>query len=240
MIRYWAITFVILIYLASCYDPDKFEEFEPNTLLRPISIIDTAIADGRDPVSLVIQASNDIDRNKYKAKLTTNRGIFLQNGMDTASFKMNQDHQFTAKIVSTSVGKIMITMEIDKINISDETSSYFKRSYPQGILIYVDSFAIQPNFENEILISAQLSKKNGGLPSQGHEVTFTVSDSIGREVGFFLNNNKTAKTDAKGLARIRYAMDNSPYRGRLSIQGQTIGENDTIHQSETIIYLTKE
>ena len=87
-------------------------------------------------------------------------------------------------------------------------------AYGDKLTISIDSFSVKNDDKTGIVLTAKLSSSAGGKPSSGTVFTFTATDGSGLNIGIFLNNVNTAKTDASGQTQLQWTPINTNYSRR--------------------------
>ncbi|MCB2380059.1 hypothetical protein LGH70_20865 [Hymenobacter sp. BT635] len=225
VVRY-SLVVVLSLLSTGCYQPDKYDNPSPDLVqLEHTGTPLTGLADGTTPTEIRARISSDAARSKRTVVFRTTLGSFVGGKGDSLRTEAAADFVATAKLISPSEGSATVSAKTYGVEANPKVQVTFARVYPTRITVSVDSFAVSNSITNELLLTATLSSTDG-RPSAGTLVTFDAtypSNPAGPQAtaGSFVNNIRQARTDANGVARIRYSPGGIDYQGYLTITATT-------------------
>jgi len=207
-----------------CFNPDDYDT--PPFLGDKISFISADVkgvpADGVNMGEVKVRISDKASPGRRTVIFKTSSGFFVGGKGDSIAVPAMEDFTASAQLANVNATTAEVTAKILTVEAPESRKVEFIRAYPKTIGVTVDSFSVAKNYNylSEITITANLRTDNGGKPSIGHEVSFTVTQPDGA-VGDFLNNKSTATTDADGKARIRFTPGTTARVGSATITAGT-------------------
>ena len=240
LIKSSVIFFCIGSLCTSCFNPDDYVTPKDDIIKLVKGEESEKLANGVDAALITAQISDKAAPGRRKVIFKTSLGFFLGGKGDSIVVEADESFKASAKVVSLKAGTANVTAKIMEIKAKDVINITFSKAFPDSISVSVDSFSVANSFKSEILITASLSAPNGGKPSAGHEVMFSVNDSVGNNIGTFLNNINTSKTDTDGKAKIRYSAGEVDQEGYLTVIATTEDEDKNEITATTRIYLSNQ
>jgi hypothetical protein len=232
---------IICVFVsASCYDPDAYENVDASKLVWLIGNDTSVIADGKNVAIIKAQLSTTAVAGKRTIVFKTDFGKFSGSNSDTLAV-VTEPPSFAAyaNLVSSSAGKATVTASAQGVTAEQKRMITFTKAYPDTIIVAVPTFSVQLGFDTSVVITASLMRANGGVPSTGHPVTFTVIDpSTGASVGYFLNGQNSSATDQFGRVSVTFSAGPDTPTGFVKIIAETQG-NGKIISGETRLYISE-
>jgi hypothetical protein len=204
--------------MASCFNPDKYDDPDPDDIVHVVSGNATGVANGKTVVVVKGTVSKNASKQKRYIVFKTTLGSFVGGKGDSLVKEAYPNFEAKAELISVEDGEAVVFAESQGIRSKDSVVVHFDKVLPSSITVTVDSFAVSSQYNRDVIITATMEGVGGGKPSVGAVVRFEVQDSSGNDVGFFLNGNNKASSDANGVAKIRYSPGGVPYRGYLFIK----------------------
>ncbi|MFD2936145.1 hypothetical protein [Spirosoma flavum] len=211
-----------------CFNPDDYDT--PPSSTDKISFISAdvydKVADGVDAAEVKVRISDKASPGRRTVIFKTSSGFFVGGKGDSIAVPAMEDFTAAAQLKSLIATTAEVTAKILTVEAPDSRKVTFKRAYPSEIVVTVDSFAVTSPYVNKTTLTASLRTENGGKPSIGHPVEFSVrqpesTSPSSTTIGDFLNNNSTAKTDANGQAIIRYTPGANAQKGYATVVAST-------------------
>lgn len=235
--------FIIFIFcsatIASCYDPENYDNITEGNIIKFTTRDTTVIADGKTSANVKVQISDRADQGRRRVKFKTDFGKFRETNADTVTITADSAFFAAAHLVSADTGFATISATIHGIQATTNRKVVFSRALPDTIIVQVPAFELVLGFDHNIIVTASLSRDDGSVPSSGLPVAFRAIDGAGHDVGHFLNNQSTSKTDSKGNAIITFSAGDDTAIGFIGITA-TAKSNDGTTTGETILHITED
>lgn len=231
-----SILLFLSIFISSCYNEDDYKLSKLNTnFVDLVFEYDTILADGVSRIKIEfrvpINAKNDIPVVKF----TTTNGIF-ENGEKKIeiqpAFIVEKDNDIkVATTFLTASQKIEDAVIDAKIgDISKQKTLRFTRAYPEKIETIIPSLSIVYGFQT-FPIATKISRKTGN-PSCATQADIVAIDSLGTEIGYFLNKNNTIDCSGSMVNNFSLGNDTCNYCSKVYFISRTtfadgLENNDT-------------
>jgi len=223
----------------SCFDPDDYEDIDTDEIFWFTSENNLqAAADGASPQTVSMQIDSEVTPANRKVVFKTSRGSFVHGSGDSIVVSADNERNVSAQLVSTRPGNATVTAKIGDLNAVGNRQIEFIQALPDFIQVTVDSLAMSNSPQSETVITASLGTNSGGVPSLRHRVDMNVVDSLGNDIGDFLNGIGYGFTNSAGQVKLRFAAVNENYEGLLTIIAAT-DSNSGRKESKSQIYLVK-
>jgi hypothetical protein len=233
---------LLLVILSTSCDTflnlKDYENFSANKVLKvdqtPITNIP---ADGVSEAVIKAELSREAALNKRTVVFLTSKGFFQGGKGDSLAKEI--DSNFVASASLSSVHEVTATVNFKVQNrlSTFEKKISFVKAFPTTIIVKVDSFAVPSNYKGETLITAYLKTANGGVPTSGHPVNFSVSAPGIDPFGDFLNQISVITTNSEGKASVRYNPGKTVYEGYVTISASTLKADGTREINSTKIFI---
>jgi len=195
----------VLLFLG-CFNPEDYDT--PLASADKISFISENItnvpADGINTGLVKVRISDKASPGRRTVVFKTSSGFFIGGKGDSIAVTAAESFSASAQLANLNATTAIVTAKIINVTTLGNLTITFVRVYPATISVAVDSFSVAKDYKGETIITATLRIENGGKPSIGHPVQFTVTRPSNPAVGDFLNDKSIAITDADGKAKIRY------------------------------------
>lgn len=200
---------ICVLLLLGCFNPEDYDT--PSASADKISFISENIinvpADGVNTGLVKVRISDKASPGRRTVVFKTSSGFFIGGKGDSIAVTATENFTAFAQLANLNATTAIVTAKIMNVTTSNSLTVTFDKVYPASISVAVDSFSVAKNYKGETILTATLRTENGGKPSIGHQVQFTVTRPGNPNIGFgdFLNDKSTATTDADGKAMIRYS-----------------------------------
>lgn len=224
--------FISSLFLFGCFNPEDYDT--PAASADKISFISTDVAnvpaDGVNTGLVKVRISDEASPGRRTVIFKASSGFFVGGKGDSIAVTATENFTAAAELANVNATTAVVTAKILGVEAPGNSKVIFVKAYPKTISVAVDSFSVAKNYDykSEITITANLRTENGGKPSVGHGVSFSVTQpnttppASVTPIGDFLNDRSTATTDADGKARIRFTPGTSARAGYATITASTV------------------
>ena len=211
MLKY--VGYIVLCFFIICvgclYNEADYIESEliPETFIDVEFFSDSVEADGESSTIVLVKLPANTKSKYDTVRLTVSNGKF-PNGNSTITlkaFNISNDNldlkEVNTKLISSQKpGLSVITTQVANYQLID--TIHFIKAFPKYIQTILPSLTIGYGY-NTIPVVTKLIRETG-FPSENTLITIVAVDSIGNEIGLFLN--KTERADLMGTITNNYSL----------------------------------